>query len=76
MESRPGQGRLLLLMTILAQTLFALVRGHLVSFSFLSAGHCTVNYLGLYYVGHVPRRRRGSRIYGLKSGVKKRQITS
>ena len=46
MESRPGQGRLLLLMTILAQTLFALVRGHLVSFSFLSAGHFKLNLKG------------------------------
>lgn len=28
-------------MTVLSQTFFALVRGHLVAFSFLSAGHCS-----------------------------------
>ena len=31
--------RLLLLMTVLSQSFFALVRGHLVAFSFLSAWH-------------------------------------
>ena len=31
---------LLLLMTVLAQTFFTFVSGHLVAFSFLSAGHC------------------------------------
>ena len=30
-------------MTVLSQTFFALVRGHLVAFSFLSAGHFTLS---------------------------------
>ena len=34
---------LLLLMTVLAQAFFAFVRGHLVAFSFLSAGHFTLS---------------------------------
>lgn len=36
-------GQLFLLMTILSQSFFAFVRGHLVAFSFLSAWHFTLN---------------------------------
>ena len=41
-KNRPTEAysALLLLMTVLAQTFFTFVSGHLVAFSFLSAGHC------------------------------------
>ena len=38
-----GDPHLLLLMTVLAQAFFAFVSGHLVAFSFLSAGHFTLS---------------------------------
>ena len=41
---------LFLLMTILSQTFFTLVRSHLVAFTFFSAGHCCVTLKGLMNV--------------------------
>jgi hypothetical protein len=39
MKSPKGIRKLFLLVSILAQTFFPLVRGHFMSFSFLTAGH-------------------------------------
>ena len=39
-----GDPHLLLLMTVLAQAFFAFVSGHLVAFSFLSAGHSSLKF--------------------------------
>ena len=48
-HNRPGStprakspGALFLLVTVLSQTFFTLVRSHLVAFSFLTVGHCSI----------------------------------
>ena len=60
---RQGRGRfnvngrtvlsVLLLMAILAQSLFALMRGHFMALTLFSAGHCLLRYCMIFAVNRI-----------------------